>query len=198
MKKQTLILAAAIAALLAGPAAAAPDQPFNSLDITGAGYARGFDLPDHTGKRRTLADFKGKVVAVFFGFTQCPDACPTALAQIADLIRRLGPDGARVQGIFVTVDPQRDTPEVLAQYVKAFHPSLIALRGTPREVEKTAKEFRVYYGLNRKPGDGGSYTVDHSATIFVFDPRGRARLLYSSSFDRGERVLEDFRRLLGS
>jgi protein SCO1/2 len=115
------------------------------------------------------------------------------------VIRQLGPDGERVQGIFVTLDPKRDTPEVLAHYVQAFHPSLIALRGTTKEVAKTAKEFKVHYKIKRKPGDGGDYSVTHTATIFVFDPQGRARLLYMSSYDGSvKRVVEDFQRLLKS
>ena len=113
-------------------------------DITGAQWAHGFDLKDHTGRRRTLADFRGKVVLAFFGYTNCPDACPLALSEMAQVVKQLGPDGDKVQGLFITVDPERDTAERLASYVPAFHPSIIGLRGTRDELEKVKKEFKIY------------------------------------------------------
>ncbi|MGH8696817.1 MAG: SCO family protein, partial [Burkholderiales bacterium] len=133
------------AVLAACDASTPPASKFHATDITGVDWARGFELTDPTGQRRTLADFRGKVVLVFFGFTNCPDACPTAMAEMAQVVDRLGPDGARVQALFITVDPERDTADVLAKYVPAFHPSFIGLRGSPEDIARTAKEFKVYY-----------------------------------------------------
>jgi protein SCO1/2 len=198
------LLVFGLAAALAG--CGAPEEPpakFNATDITGPEWARGFDLPDHTGKRRTLADFRGKAVLVFFGYTSCPDACPTALAEMAQVVDRLGPDGARVQGLFVTVDPGRDTPERLARYVTAFHPSFLGRRGAPEEVEQTAKEFKVYFRRAEQASSGhshddGGYMVDHTTAIFVFDPQGRVRLFVSQNGRSVDAMVGDVRRLLAS
>jgi protein SCO1/2 len=197
------LLIVGLAAALA--ACGGPDEPakFNATDITGAEWARGFDLPDYAGKRRTLADFRGKVVLVFFGYTSCPDACPTALAEMAQVVDRLGPDGARVQGLFITVDPERDTPERLARYVTAFHPSFLGLRGIPDEVEKTAKEFKVYFRTADQTPAGhahhdGGYMVDHATAIFVFDPQGRVRLYVSQTGRAVDAMVADLRRLLAA
>ena len=142
-------------------------------DITGAQWAHGFDLKDHTGRRRTLADFRGKVVLAFFGYTNCPDACPLALSEMAQVVKQLGPDGDKVQGLFITVDPERDTAERLASYVPAFHPSFIGLRGTRDEVEKVKKEFKIYSSsqtvdtASHSEHDAGKaqYMVNHSTGI---------------------------------
>ena len=148
---------------------------FKSVDITGAEYARELSLPDADGKMRTLADFKGKVTLVFFGFTQCPDVCPTTLSELAAVKRDLGQDGERLQGVFVSVDPQRDTPEILKAYVGSFDPGFVALRGTPEQIKDTAREFKVFYA--QVPGrTEGSYTVDHTAGTYVFDASGKVRL----------------------
>jgi protein SCO1/2 len=157
-------------------AACSADKPaFKGIDITGAEYARQLALPDASGKQRTLADFKGKVTVVFFGFTQCPDVCPTALAEIAEVKQKLGVDGDRVQSVFVTVDPERDTPAVVGAYVAAFGPDFIALRGSLEQTQAAAKEFKVFFA--KVPGKTeGSYTMDHTAGSFVFDPAGRVRL----------------------
>jgi protein SCO1/2 len=165
--------------LAAGLAACGPETPqkapFKAIDITGAEYARQLALPDTSGKPRTLADFKGKVTLVFFGYTQCPDVCPTTLAEIAEVKRKLGADGDKVQTVFVTVDPERDTPEVLAAYVANFGRDFVALRGTLEQTKAAAKEFKVFYA--KAPGRSeGSYTMDHTAGTFVFDPKGRVRL----------------------
>ncbi len=150
-------------------------QTFNAVDITGAEYARTLELPDQFGKLRSLADFKGKVTVVFFGFTQCPDVCPTTMSELAAVKKALGTDGERVQGVFVTVDPERDTPEILRSYMAAFDPSFIALRGTADQTKAAAKEFKVFYA--KVPGKTeGSYSVDHTAGAYVFDPRGKVRL----------------------
>ncbi len=166
-------------------AACSPDKPqFKSIDITGADYAKGFSLGDHNGVQRSLKDFKGEVVIVFFGFTQCPDVCPTAMAELAEVKRFLGSQGERLQGIFITVDPERDTEEVLKAYMANFDPSFLALRPTLAQLPEVAKEFKIYY----KKSEGktaGSYTMDHSAGSYVFDPEGRVRLYtrYGSGVD---------------
>ncbi len=164
------------AALAAGLAACSAGKPaFKGIDITGAEYARQLALPDALGKPRTLADFKGKVVVVFFGFTQCPDVCPTTLTEIAEVKKNLGPDGDKLQALFVTVDPERDTPDILAAYVAAFGRDFVALRGTLVQTQAAAKEFKVFFA--KAPGkSAGSYTMDHTAGSFVFDPQGRVRL----------------------
>ena len=153
-----------------------PEAPtFHSTDITGAEFARKLELPDADGKPRTLADWKGKVTVVFFGYTQCPDVCPTTMADLAAIRKSLGADGDKLQSVFVTIDPERDTPEVLKAYVANFGPGFTALRGTPDQTAAAAKEFKVFYA--KVPGrNGGSYTMDHSAASFVFDPAGRVRL----------------------
>ena len=153
-----------------------PVQPvtFNSVDITGAQYARDFSLTDHTGKHRTMADFKGKVVFVFFGFTQCPDVCPTTMIEMANVLKELGEQAKNVQVLFITIDPERDTQQLLAEYVPAFHPSFIGLRGTAEETAKVGKEFKVFYAKSGVTADG--YSMDHTAGSYVFDPKGQIRL----------------------
>lgn len=172
MNRRNVLLLASAAVL----AACGESKPqFSAIDVSGMDYAKGFQLPDANGQVRTLQDFRGKAVVVFFGYTQCPDVCPTTLGEIAQAKQLLGPDGDKVQGIFITVDPERDTPEVLKAYMANFGPDFIALRGTPEQVEATARDYKVYY----KKVDGktpGSYTMDHSAASFVYDPQGRLRL----------------------
>lgn len=170
------------------------EPPFNSTDITGANYARGFTLTDHTGARRTLEDYKGKVVTVFFGFTQCPDVCPTALSIMSDVMKRLGSESERVQVLFITVDPERDTQEMLAHYAPAFDERFVGLYGTLDETAEVAKEFRVYYA---KAGDtsGMNYTIDHSTGTFVFDTSGKLRL-HVRHAETAEKIAEDLQRLL--
>ncbi len=173
LNRRTAIAALAAAALAACSAEQKP--AFKGIDITGAEYARQLNLPDATGKPRSLADFKGKVVIVFFGFTQCPDVCPTTLAEIAEIKQKLGADGDKVQAVFVTVDPERDTPEIVAAYVAAFGRDFVALRGTLEQTQAVAKEFKVFFA--KVPGkSAGSYTMDHTAGSFVFDPKGKVRL----------------------
>lgn len=146
---------------------------FKGFDITGAEYGRTFSLPDADGMTRSLADFKGRIVLVFFGFTQCPDICPTTLGQAIEVRKLLGPDGDKVQVIFITVDPERDTPELLREYMKAFDPGFVALRGDARTLADTAKEFKIFY---QKVPTSTSYTMDHTALTYVFDPNGHLRL----------------------
>ena len=179
MRRRPLLTIAALSALLlaTGCDKLMPAKPasYNAVDITGAAYGKALSLTDAEGRTRTLADFGGKYVVVFFGFTQCPDVCPGTLAELAQVKKALGPDGDKVQGVFVTVDPDRDTAEVLKGYVTAFDPSFVALRGTPEQVAAVAKDFKVFY--QKVPGkEPGSYTMDHTAGSYVFDTKGNVRL----------------------
>jgi protein SCO1 len=153
-----------------------PSGPaFKNTDITGADYGKDFALTDPAGKLRTLIDFRGKVVVVFFGYTRCPDVCPTTLAELKAVKDQLGDDGKRVQVLFVTVDPARDTPQVLASYVPAFDPDFLGLYGDAAATAKVAKDFKVFY--QKVPGKTpDAYTMDHTAASYVFDPQGRLRL----------------------
>jgi protein SCO1/2 len=165
---------AAAATLMLG--ACSPDKPqFRSIDVTGADYARDFKLADHNGQQRTLADFRGKVVVIFFGFAQCPDVCPTAMAELAEVKRLLGADAGKLQGLFITLDPERDTPEVLKAYMGNFDPAFLALRPEAQELPDLAKHFKIFYKKNEGK-TAGSYTLDHTAASYVFDPQGRVRL----------------------
>lgn len=177
----SLALAASLAAC--GPKPAEKLQ-FKGTDITGAEYGRALALTDQDGKSRTLADFKGKVVVVFFGYTQCPDVCPTTMAELAQVKKSLGKDGERLQGVFVTVDPERDTAAVLKGYMGSFDPSFVALRGTVEQTKEVAKEFKVFFA--KVPGrTPDSYTMDHTAGSYVFDGNGKLRLFvrYGSGAD---------------
>ena len=184
-RRRTLLTFVTAVLGTAALSACGPDKlQFKSIDVTGADYANGFSLSDHNGVQRSLQDFKGKVVVVFFGFTQCPDVCPTALTELAEVKRKLGSQGDRLQGIFITVDPERDTEEVLKAYMANFDPSFVALRPTMAQLPEVAKSFKIYY----KKSEGktaGSYTMDHSAGSYVFDPEGRVRLYtrYGSGAD---------------
>jgi protein SCO1/2 len=150
---------------------------FTNVDITGSTrFASDFALPDQTGKVRTMADFKGKVVVLFFGYTHCPDVCPTTMAELAQAMQQLGPAAQRVQVLFVTLDPQRDTPKLLGQYVTAFNPTFVALRpASDEQLAKFAKDFRIYY-KQVPSSNGGDYTLDHTAASYIFDADGKLRL----------------------
>jgi len=156
--------------------ACSPDAvKFTAIDITGADYAQDFELTDHNGKLRTLKDFQGKVVMMFFGYTQCPDVCPTSMAEMAEIKRLLGKDGERIQCLFVSVDPERDKPEMLKAYMENFDPTFLALYTTPEKTALIAKQYKVYY----KKVDGPtptSYTIDHTAGSYVYDTLGKLRL----------------------
>jgi protein SCO1/2 len=185
---------AVLVALLAACGARGPD--FQASDITGASFGRDFELRDPTGKLRHLAEFRGKAVVVFFGYTQCPDVCPTTLAALADAMKRLGPDADRVQVLFITVDPERDTPQLLAQYVPAFDPRFLGLYGDADATARTAKEFRILY--QKVAGSTpGNYTMDHSAGSYVYDPQGRLRL-YVANGQGADVFAHDLRALLAS
>lgn len=169
---------------------------FHGVDITGADYGRDLALPDAEGKERSLADFKGKVSVIFFGYTQCPDVCPTTMAELAAIKRAMGADGDRVQGIFVTVDPERDTPEVLKAYLAAFDPSFIALRGSLEQTAEAAREFKVFFA--KVPGKTpDSYTVDHTAGSYVIDPQGQLRLFERYGMP-AEDLQSDLKQLLAA
>jgi protein SCO1/2 len=192
MRAILAVIAAALLLAACGPAA----PTFKGADITGASFGREFALADHHGKSRTLADFRGKAVAIFFGFTQCPDVCPTALSTLAEAMRRLGPDAARVQVLFVTVDPERDTAELLSRYVPAFHPSFLGLYGDAEATARVAKEFKILY--QKVPGPTpDTYTMDHSAGLYLFDPQGRLRV-FESHGQGAEAIAHDLRELLKS
>jgi protein SCO1/2 len=172
-----------------------PSPPaFKNTDVTGSDCCRDFRLTDHNGKARTLGDFRGQVVVVFFGYTQCPDVCPTTMMEMTAVLQQLGADAQRVQMLFITVDPERDTRELLSNYVPAFHPSFIGLYGDLETTARTAKEFRVFY--QKQPGSTPtSYTVDHTAGSYVFDPQGRVRL-FARYGDGGANLAADLRVLL--
>lgn len=168
---------AAVGMLLTACSPSAKAPSFQGVDVTGAEYAKDFQLPDQDGKVRTMKDFAGKVVVVFFGYTQCPDVCPTTLSELAEVKRSLGEDGKRLQGVFVTVDPERDTPEVLKAYMTNFDPTFVGLIGTPEQTAAVAKDFKIYY----KKVDGKtptSYTMDHSAGSYIYDTKGRLRVYH--------------------
>ena len=181
-RRLILAFAATSALALAACERAAPAVKFNAVDLTGAEYAHGFALPDFDGKPRTLADFKGKVTAVFFGYTQCPDACPTTMAALAGVAKALGPDAGKLQVVFITIDPARDTAPLLKNYVTNFNPAFLALRGDDAQTKAVAKEFKVFY--EKVPGKtADSYTMDHTAGTYLFDTQGRIRLFARQNTD---------------
>ncbi|ALK95824.1 photosynthetic protein synthase I [Massilia sp. WF1] len=197
MKKLLPVLVAAALALSLSACDKLPGKQaasFQNTDVTGLDYAKGFSLLDHTGKPRTLADYKGKVVIVFFGYTQCPDVCPTTMAEMASVMQKLGPQADQVQVLFITLDPERDTPQLLASYVPAFDKRFVGLYGTPEQTAKTAKDFKVFY--SKVPGSApGSYTIDHMAGSFVFDKEGRVRLFIRHGVG-ADSIVHDVRQLL--
>jgi protein SCO1/2 len=199
MKRRSMLLAAAAtggAVLLSAcdRPGSAPKANFKATDVTGADYGKTLALTDHTGRARTLADFSGKVVVLFFGFTQCPDVCPTTLATMADVMKRLGPEADRVQVLFVTLDPERDTAAVLAPYVTAFDPRFVALHGDKDATAKAAREFKVFY--QKVPGrTEGTYSLDHTAASYVLDGQGRLRL-YVRHQQTADDIAADLKALL--
>ena len=176
-------------------AACSPDKPqFKSIDLTGADYAKDFALPDQNGQARSIKDFAGKVVVVFFGFTQCPDVCPTSMTELAGIKKSLGADGNKLQAVFISVDPERDTPEILKAYMGNFDPTFLALRPSLEQLSVVGKDFKIYY----KKVDGKtptSYSMDHSAGYYVYDTQGRLRL-YNRYGSGAEGLLGDIRLLL--
>ena len=182
---------------MSGISACSEQKPqFKAIDVTGADFAKDFALTDHNGQARTMADFKGKVVVIFFGYTQCPDVCPTSMTELAEVKKLLGSNADKLQGLFVTVDPARDTPELLKAYMANFDPTFLALRAEPDKLEPIAKHFKIYY----KKVEGKtptSYTMDHSAGSYVYDTQGRVRLF--TRYGSGAAALaSDIKMLLAS
>lgn len=172
----------------------APAEKFLATDITGVDYGKDFQLTDQNGVVRTLADFRGKLVVLFFGYTHCPDVCPTTLSDLATALKLMGNDAQKVQVLFVTVDPERDTPALLKQYVPAFNPSFLGLYGTPDTTAKTVKEFRIFF--QKQPKDEkGRYAVDHTAGTYVLDQNGRLRLFMGYGQD-AKAIAHDLKLLL--
>jgi protein SCO1/2 len=188
------VLAFLLAASACNQGAQAPN--FRSTDITGADFGKDFQLFDFNGTQRQLADFRGKVVAVFFGYTHCPDVCPTTLSELASARKKLGADAGKVQVLFITADPERDTPDVLKQYVTAFDPTFLALRGTPEQTAEVAKAFKVIIQKNAG-ADANNYSVDHSSGTYVYDTTGRLRL-YMSYGQSADLFAHDIAQLLKS
>ena len=182
-----------LAVSLALAACDAGGPKFKNVDITGADYGKGFELTDHNGKPRTLADFRGKVVVLFFGFTRCPDVCPTTLAELKGVMQKLGTDADKVQVLFATLDPERDTAKVLAQYVPAFDARFLGLYGDLAATQKTAKEFKIFYE-KRAGSTPENYTIDHTAASYAFDQQGRLRLYVKH--DQLGTLVDDIRTLL--
>lgn len=189
MKKRLFLTLPLTAPFLLMAACNAPTTPvFKGVDLTGANYAQSLNLSDQDGRMRSLADFRGKVLVVFFGYTQCPDVCPTTMAELAEVKRSLGADGERVQGIFVTVDPERDTALLLKAYLASFDKSFVALRGSEEQTKAAAREFKVFYA--KVPGKtDSSYTMDHTAASFIFDTLGRVRVF--TRYGTGAQALTD-------
>jgi protein SCO1/2 len=187
---------AAWVAMLALAACSNTAKPtFLSTDITGVTFGREFRLTDYNGASRTLADFNGKAIVLFFGYTHCPDICPATMAEIASVMQKLGKDAARVQVLFVTVDPERDTPEALKQYLSTFNPSFLGLRGDAETTQKIADEFKIVY--QKRVGDSPDHhTVDHSAGVYIFDAKGQLRLYANGSGNTGDILARDIAELL--
>ena len=191
----TVAVACALALLSGCADKSVPTEPFVAADITGADLGRDFRLVDHHGKTRTLADFKGQAVLLFFGYTHCPDVCLTILSGLSMVQKRLGADAARVQVLFVTLDPERDTPEKLAKFVTYFHKDFLALYGDESAIARTAKEFKVTYAKHDS-GSAAGYQLDHSAGVYGFDSRGRLRVLINHDAELVS-IVHDVKLLLG-
>lgn len=194
MIKRSIALALVATLLIGCEKAEPPAQSFTSVDITNAPWGKDFALTDHNRVPRTLADFKGKAVIVFFGYVNCPDMCPMTMYKLSTVMQKLGPDVDRVQVLFVTLDPARDTPEILSQYAPAFHPSFLGMYADEETIALTAKDFKVFFAKQKADADG-FYTVDHMGPAFVFDPQGRLRLFVSDEHS-AEAVAQDLRTLL--
>ncbi len=193
LRKLLIIAAGALLLAACDGTPPAPKASFANTDVTGLDYAKNFQLTDHTGQPRSLADYRGKVVLVFFGFTQCPDVCPTTLAEMADLKKQLGADGDKLQVVFVTVDPERDTQDVLAGFVPVFDPSFVGLRGSAEQTAQIAKDFKIFV-QKVAAKDGQSYSIDHTAGSYLFDQQGRLRLFVRHGQREG--LLNDIRQLM--
>ncbi|WP_334186796.1 SCO family protein [Noviherbaspirillum sp.] len=183
-------------ALVACEKAGAPAQKFLAVDITGGPWGKNFHLTDHHGQPHSIDDFKGKAVVLFFGYTNCPDVCPTTMVKLASVMEKLGKDAERVQVLMVTLDPARDTPDILKKYVPAFYPTFVGLSGNEQQVDSTAKEFKVMRALQKANGNG-FYTVDHSGGTYAYDPQGRLRLFISDEHSP-DVIAQDLKTLLNT
>lgn len=194
LRRRALLLAAA-ALPLAACNKTQPAATFKGIDLTDADYGQDFKLKDADGRWHSMKDYQGKAVMIFFGFTQCPDICPTALARAAQVMQLLGKDADRLQVLFATVDPERDTPAIMKDYVKAFHPSFVGLMTAPEDTKAQADNFKVFYTKVPLPGSAIGYTIDHTALSYVLDPQGRLRLALRDSMSAQD-VAADIRQLL--
>lgn len=193
-RRRAMRAAGAAVLMAAGLAACGGKPSFHSTDVAGADIGKGWALPDLDGKMRSAQDYAGKVAVVFFGFIQCPDVCPTTLAQLTQVREKLGSDGDRMQVLFITVDPERDTPEIMRAYLTGFDPSFTGLRGSPEQLAAVAKSFKTFYAKAPLPG-GESYTMEHSAGLYIFDTDGAVRL-YASHAGSTDELADDIRKLL--
>lgn len=193
MSMRSRAVAVALLALAAACGPTSPKTPFNGVDVTGSSIGSALELRDGQGRARSLADFRGKVVVVAFGYTHCPDVCPMTLANLANARRKLGKEGEQVQVLFVSVDPKRDTPDLLARYVAAFDPTFVGLGGSAADVQRTVKDFRLY--VEERPTGNGEYTVDHTAQIFAYDRKGALRLVMPAT-TAPDAIASDLRVLL--
>jgi len=194
MRRFSGVIASLVLAVLLTACNLNKEPELYGTDVTGASFANTLSLTDHTGKPRTLEDFKGKVVVLFFGYTHCPDVCPTTMADLAQAMKLLGPKSDEVQVLFVTVDPERDTQQVLAEYVPSFDPRFIGLHGTPEQMAETAKNFKIFYTKAEDEGKSG-YTMDHSAGVYVFDKQGNVRI-YVKYGQKPAEIAHDLKTLL--
>lgn len=192
--KKTLLLS--LLCLFSGiPHAFAEEKPFHATEIVNANFAQDFRLKDASGKMRTLADWRGKAVLIFFGYTHCPDVCPTTLLRIAQAVRQMGEAAQKLQVLFVTLDPARDTPDILREYTTAFHPDFIGLYTSPQETQELTHNFRIFYRIN--PGrNPNTYSIDHSVQTYVYDPKGHLRLAIGHDAT-AEDIAADLQKLLG-
>lgn len=176
------------------PESSSPLSGLHGTDITGADFANALQLTDHTGKPTQLSDFKGKVVALFFGYTHCPDVCPTTMSELANAMKKLGANSDQIQVLFVTLDPERDTQSVLAQYVPSFDKRFIGLYGSPDQIANVASNFKIFYSKQQEQGQSG-YTIDHSAGVYVFDKQGKIRI-YLKYGQKPQEIADDLSKLL--
>lgn len=192
--RRRVLLATGAVLMAAGLAACGGNSSFHSTDVTGADIGKDWTLPDLDGNMRSAQDYTGKVAVVFFGFIQCPDVCPATLAHLKEVKEKLGSDAERMQVLFVTVDPERDTPEIMQAYLGAFDPSFTGLRGSPEQLATVAKSFKTFYAKAPLPG-GDNYTMEHSAGLYIFDTKGAVRL-YTSQSNATDELAADIRKLL--
>lgn len=190
----TYFLIAMVAVLLSACSPSTEEPSLFGTDITGADFATDFKLTDHHGETRQLSDYQGKVVALFFGFTHCPDICPTTMADLAAAMKLMGKNSDHVQVLFVTVDPERDTQAVLSEFVPSFDSRFVGLTGTTEEIERTAKTFKIFYAKQQEPGQSG-YSFDHSAGVYVYDKKGKIRI-YLKYGQKPQEIAHDLSRLL--